>query len=959
MKIIKIALFSALALVLLIAVSLAILLHFLDPNRQQAKLARLVQEKTGRELKIEGELSWGIWPRLHLAGGPITLSDAQGFGPEPMLRLESFAISVATWPLLRREVIIDTATIAGLRLNLARNQAGVGNWQDLAADSSAPPTDKTAKPGASGSLPFATLILGGVEIKEVEINWHDAVSGRKSQLREFNLKTDPLRFGDPVPLHLSFTVADNQPVLEAKASLATTLLYDLAADRYAAQALTATVNLSGLTVPGGRAPLTMNGEFTLDRKAGAAKLEQLRLEGLGTLISGQLALADLNQPQPSGQGQIKLEIADLVRLLAIFESPLAQQLSGVRERMVSLDTEFNVVPGQGKLNLPRMEARLLGALITGNLEASEVNSRQPRVKGGLKAEIPDLPALLAVASRLCPTATPQALASALASLKERGGRLEAAFASEGAEVVIPRLYLQGLTTRLESDWRLGNLAAPKPTLAGKIDLAGDDLVLLLKVADAFKGTPQSRPAGPAPFAAVGRIEADLQKGEARASDFRIKALDLEAKLGLTAAKLNSTPEFELALSLAPFNLRRLMNLLAIPVPSTRDDKALTSLALETTISGSPEKFRFKPLDLRLDGSRLQGEVAINDLNRPDLAFRLTLDQLDLDRYLPPESKQAPPTPEAAAAGVAILPVEQLRRLRLDGELKAGSLKISGLRLENLLFGIKAADGRISARPLDAALYGGKMNGGMAIDATGPQPTITSENRLSGIQIGPLLRDLTGQKEKLRGRADLDYQLATSGNQTPALKANLNGEAKFNLADGAVVGVNIGRLLRQASALFQGRTLAAEEQEVATDFASLTGSAQIKNGLVSNRDLSLLSPLLRVSGEGTANLVSEEVNYLLTTTVVATSKGQGGAELDLLRGIAIPIRVSGTFSNLSYRPDLGAAGLNKLKDTVRQEGRKILEGILGGGQEKAPATEPAPKPATPEEKLQEGLRKLFR
>lgn len=956
MKIIKIALFSALALVLLIAVSLAILLHFLDPNRQQEKLARLVQEKTGRELKVEGELSWGIWPRLHLAGGPITLSDAQGFGPEPMFRLENFAVSVATWPLLRREIIIDTATIAGLRLNLTRNQAGIGNWQDLAADSPASPTGKEAK---SGALPFAALILGGVEIKDVEINWQDAVSGRKSQLREFNLKTDPLRFGDPVPLNLAFTVADNQPLLEAKATLTTTLFYDLKADRYAAQALAATVNLSGPTVPGGRAPLTINGEFVLDRKAGKAKLEQLRLEGLGTLINGQLTLADLNRPQPSGQGQIKLEIADLVRLLNIFEAPLAKQLSGVRERTVSLDTEFNVVPGQGSLNLPRMEARLLGAIINGNLEASEVNSRQPQVKGGLKAEIPDLPALLAITSRLCPTAKPQVLASALASLKDRGGRLEAAFASEGAAVVIPRLSFQGLSTRLESDWRLSNLEAPKPALAGKIDLAGDDLVLLLKVADAFRGAPQSRPVGPAPFAVTGKIETDLQQGAARLTDFQVKALDMEAKLGLTAGKINTTPEFELTLSLAPFNLRRLMNLLAIPVPSTRDNKALTSLALETTISGSPEKFRLKPLDLRLDGSRLQGEVAINDLNQPDLAFKLALDQLDLDRYLPPESKQAPPTPEAAAAGVALLPVEQLRRLRLDGELKAGSLKISGLRLENLLFGVKAADGRINARPLEAALYGGKMNGGMAIDATGPQPTITSENRLSGIRIAPLLRDFTGQKEKLRGRADLDYQLATSGNQTPAMKANLNGEAKFNLTDGAVVGVNIGRLLRQASALFQGHTLAAEQQEVATDFASLTGSVQIKNGLTSNRDLNLMSPLLRVSGEGTANLVNEEVNYLLTTTVVATSKGQGGAELDLLRGIAIPIRVSGTFSNLSYRPDLGAAGLNKLKDTVQQEGLKLLEGLLNGGREKTPATEPTPKPATPEEKLQEGLRKLFR
>lgn len=978
MKIGKIVLFALLALVGLVAIALIVAINLLDPNRQLAKISRLVAEKTGRELKVEGQLEWGIWPQLKLAGGPITLGNAAGFGPEPMLRLEDFDFSVATWPLLRREVIVERAKISGLRLNLARNQQGMTNWQDLTAapaptapgqPESGPAQTKPAQPADSEAkgLPFATLILGGVEIKDVEIDWQDEVSGRHSQVRELSLTTDPLRFGEPVPLKLAFKVKDNQPALEAAITLATTLVYDLKAEHYSARPLAVTVDLSGPTVPGGRAPLTFNAGLSLNGKTDEAKIEEIHLEGLGAALSGELSFSDLDRPQPTGQGRIKLEVADLVRLLTIFESPLARQLAGVRERAVSLDAEFKAVPGQGQFMLPTLAANLLGANFNGQMEASGLNSKQPQVKGGLKGEIPDLPALLAIAARFCPTAKPQFLNSALAGLKERGARLEATFASEGAEVVIPRLHFSGLGTRLDSEWRLRNLEAPKPALTGAIDLKGDDLALLLKVADAFKGTnPAARPAGPAPFALNGKLAADLQKGEAQLSDFQLKALDLEAKIGLTAAKLNTTPEFALDLKVAPFNPRRLLALLALPVPTTRDPKALTRLALESKISGTATKFMIKPLTLQLDDSRLSGEVAINDPARPDLGFRLALDRIDLDRYLPPESKQAPPTPEAAAVGAALLPVEQLRRLRLDGELKAGSLKISGLRLENLVFGIKANDGRITARPLDAALYGGKMSGVAAIDATGPQPAITSDNRLNGVQIGPLLRDFTGQKEKVRGRADLNYQLATSGNQPPAFKANLNGEAKFNFADGAVVGVNIGRVLRQAGALLQGRTLAADQQEMTTDFSSLTGSAQIKNGLVSNRDLSLLSPLLRINGEGAANLVSEEVNYLLTTTVVATSKGQGGAELDALRGIAVPIRVSGTFSNLSYRPDLGAAGLEQAKEKVIREGVRALEKLLGGQEQTpaptpAPGSEPAPapKPTTPEEKLQEGLRKLFR
>ncbi len=350
--------------------------------------------------------------------------------------------------------------------------------------------------------------------------------------------------------------------------------------------------------------------------------------------------------------------------------------------------------------------------------------------------------------------------------------------------------------------------------------------------------------------------------------------------------------------------------------------------------------------------------------------------MDLDRYLPPESAKAPATPETAAAAATRLPVELLRRLRLKGELKVAELKISGLKMQNFLVAINAADGKITVDPLTSELYGGSMGGNFNLDARDGLPTIQTSNRISGVQAGPLLRDLTGEKERIRGQAEVDYRLNSRGVEVAELKGNLNGEAGFAFRDGAVVGVNIGRLLRQASALAQGRTLAADQREVVTDFSELTGSARINNGLISNRDLSLKSPLLRLSGQGSANLVSEEVDYLLTTTVAATAEGQQGRNLEELRGISIPIRVSGTFSELHYRPELGALGLEQLQQNLRnlgqslkQEGVRALEGLLGGPQPSPPpngapaqpesAPAPAPAPIKPEEQLKDNLRRLFR
>lgn len=989
MKIIKFILLFTVALLLLVIVGLVAAINLIDLNRHKDRIAQMVYDRTGRELQITGDLDWGFWPRLYLAGGPLTLGNAPGFGPEPFLSLEDFHLAVATRPLWRSEVIMDTVQMAGLRLNLARDQAGVGNWEDLTG----PPTQAQPlpKPEKPAGPPFAALALGGVNITDAGISWQDAVSGQEAEIRDLSLRTGALTFGDPVQLELDFGATSKQPQMEVVAAVQGTVVYDLKAERYALQPLEARATFSGPTVPGGQAELNLHTLLDFDSRQGRAQLDEFRLEGLGALISARMEMHDLNEALPGCRGELTAEIADLVRLLNIFELPLGQQLAGVRERAVSLQTEFAVDPGRGQALVPRLEARLLGTTISGSLEAANIQSAQPDVRGAIKAEGPDLPALLAVAARFRPEADREALSRALTGLRNRGLLAEAVFASEGPDIVIPNLRLQALNSNLASDWRFRNLEADKLSLQGKFKLEGSDLPMLLRVGAAFAGEPDG-PAGQEAgahqelwaladrvatarqnsFELAAALTADLAQGQVRISDFSGRALGLAATAELAAQDIFTSPAFTMDLELPLFNARAVMPLLDVAVPETADYNALTRMALKTRISGSPAKFTFAPLELRLDDSLIQGQMVVNDLDSLDLAFKLEIDQIDLDRYLPPESAQQPVPPDAALAGAALLPVELLRELRLEGDLRAAKLKISGLQLENFSLGIKARDGRINLQPLDAALYGGRMSAIVSLDAGGEQPTIKAENSLSGIQAAPLLRDLTGDRERIRGRADISYNLETAGAEIEDLKANLNGETRFSFSDGAVVGVNIGRMLRQTSALIQGRTLVVEQREAVTDFTALTGSAQIKNGLVSNRDLNLMSPLLRATGAGTADLVSEQVDYLLTTTVVDTPEGQEGRELDQLRGIAVPVRISGTFAELSYRPDLSGAGLEQLQQNLRQleqrfrqEGLRGLEGLFNGrpGETPAPADpeaapEEAPAPQ-PEEKLQEELRRLFR
>ena len=87
---------------------------------------------------------------------------------------------------------------------------------------------------------------------------------------------------------------------------------------------------------------------------------------------------------------------------------------------------------------------------------------------------------------------------------------------------------------------------------------------------------------------------------------------------------------------------------------------------------------------------------------------------------------------------------------------------------------------------------------------------------------------------------------------------------------------------------------------------LKASFLIKNGVAHNDDLSLKSPLLRLTGAGDINIGEDSLNYLAKASVVESGKGQGGAELASRKGVTIPVRISGPFKSPQYSLDFGGA-----------------------------------------------------
>ena len=378
------------------------------------------------------------------------------------------------------------------------------------------------------------------------------------------------------------------------------------------------------------------------------------------------------------------------------------------------------------------------------------------------------------------------------------------------------------------------------------------------------------------------------------------------------------------------------------------------------------------LTTRFDESNIKAKVGLSDFASPFTRFDIAIDKLNVDRYLPPAEKKAT-SAEPAPASQVEQPIDfsPIKGLNLAGSLGIDELIASKVKVQNLRMDVKASGGRLEVNPLAANLYQGNARGMASVNANNNQLVI--KQNLSGVAVGPLLRDALKQ-DLLEGRGNVALDVIATGNTVSAIKKSLNGFAALNLKDGAIKGINLAQSLRNAKAMFTGGTRDSEQAAAAgekTDFSDLSASFVIRDGVAHNDDLLVKSPFLRLTGAGDINIAQDSLNYLAKAAVVATSSGQGGKELGDLKGLSVPVRVSGPIAALKYKLEYGSAFSDstkqqfeekkeQLKDKLEDQLKARLQGAKKpAGEAAAPASgEEFAPPQKPEDKLKEKLKKLF-
>ena len=232
--------------------------------------------------------------------------------------------------------------------------------------------------------------------------------------------------------------------------------------------------------------------------------------------------------------------------------------------------------------------------------------------------------------------------------------------------------------------------------------------------------------------------------------------------------------------------------------------------------------------------------------------------------------------------------------------------------------IAVKDAAMRADFNDVELYQGRGKGSVTLDGSAGSANLAANVNLQGVSALPFLRD-AANFEWLSGKANVALNLTANGQSQLELVENLNGNAAFRFADGAVVGFNLpGALHGLANGDFSGLKKSPSEK---TDFSALAASFTVANGVAQNQDLQLLSPLLRVTGAGTVHMPERTVDYTVKPKLVASLEGQDGNATET--GIEVPVRISGSWDRPSYRPDLKGvlSDPGKAVDTIKELGKK--------------------------------------
>ena len=940
-------LFALLGIVVLLVVAVLAAPSVID---LRPRIASAVHDATGRELRIDGALHIALFPKLRIAANGIHLSNAPGATTPEMLSVDSFALEAELWPLFGKRLVVDSLMIEHPVADLEVDKTGQPNWA-FAPEGKAHAAPPKEAPAAANGSSVGALELRAFKLERGQFSYRNAATGQVIEAKDVTLSAAntapeaPSTFqgrmtlnDEPVALDLSIdTLGKLTRSEQAKVALALNTKHAIAKFDGTAQQR---------PVPG------LNGVFDLDIPS---------VGRLAAWLKQPLAQADPG-PIKIHAAFVAEGSKSTLQEATIAGTGLNAKASGSIDAS-GATTRVTAVVESGVLDVDRYlppQARLA----TSGQPLTKASAGLPAAPQAGLAGLSDRPFDLAALRKL--DADIKVSIAGIKAMGYEIGRIAFAAAAKGgvltADLSQLALYGGNVTASLKLDSALDMLGLDSAVKVDRVNLdrlARQAMSGSPPVTGVVSATLNAKGQGKSPRAIAedirGHLALDL--GSVTTKDAGGRAIS-QAKLDLDVPGADKAPSLrasfvyngervEAAASLAPLGKmaagERFPAKLSVdsnPVKASYDgvvqqkpvpgldgtfDVDVPSVAKLATWIGEPlDAKQSDPGPLKFhavlasDGAKLAlKDAAITgkaikataqakfDGSQKPATFDAKIDvqQADLNAYLPPPSEKpaaAKPAPQQQASGWSTEPFDLAALGEANGkaEVTLAAIRYRDLDISKGDIKLALADRVLKLTADKLALAQGVIDSATTLDGSGAGAKLDQHITIAGVQARPLLKTFAGS-DRIGGAIEFETSIKGGGRNQKELISSLDGTGHFKVTDGAIYGINLAQSLRKVGTLGFG----SSETEK-TDFAELSGSYTIKAGVIDNRDMKMLAPVVRLSGVGTVPMPPQTIDYTVEAKLVASLEGQGGK--DALAGVPIPIKVTGPWSNPSYQVDWAGA-----------------------------------------------------
>ena len=284
--------------VLLVFIILAavILPRVIDPNNYRDRISEAVYDSTGLNLKINGDISWSVFPWLGFAVNDIQVDDIKG---QSLAKLHQAEASIKLLPLLSKSVEMSSIRLDGLTLDLKVDATGRGNWEAKTSpittathSTTRTDTSDSTDDDGTGSSDLSGLDIAGVQATNVNLQYQDQGTGQVINIKKASLTTGAIHAGNAFNIDAGMLIELDDPEIAAQISLKANVLPNPATQTYVLKELQLNLTPDRIQNPQ-TLSLTGNIKAVGDKVTGNINIPTLDLASLMT---------QLHQPLPALNG---------------------------------------------------------------------------------------------------------------------------------------------------------------------------------------------------------------------------------------------------------------------------------------------------------------------------------------------------------------------------------------------------------------------------------------------------------------------------------------------------------------------------------------------------------------------------------------------------------------------------------------------------------------------------------